>query len=162
MKQNVLFYQRKIAWTFPEKPDHLSLEILSLSRKKKNWQGMVFWIGFSQMEVSSISLSLPADVINPNVWRRAAAATAAVSASQGRGCSVLPGSGEAAVRQSASGLQRLPRHHEGVQVTDVGGWRHGASLHDLLPAVSIYKVSLNGNYFNLLIGFLSWLELIQA
>ena len=39
--------------------------------------------------------------------------------SSGRGCPVLPGSGQAPVWQHALRLQRFPGHHEGVQVADV-------------------------------------------
>ena len=48
-----------------------------------------------------------------------AGTAAAVSAAQGGGRAVLPGPGQAAVRQPTPGLQRLSRHHEGVQVTNV-------------------------------------------
>ena len=49
----------------------------------------------------------------------AAAAAAAVPATQGGRCLVIPRQSQAAVLQSAGGLQQVPRHHEGVQVTDV-------------------------------------------
>ena len=47
------------------------------------------------------------------------AAAAAVPATQGGRCLVIPRQSQAAVLQSAGGLQQVRRHHEGVQVTDV-------------------------------------------
>lgn len=44
---------------------------------------------------------------------------AAVSEVKGRGRAVLSGPGQATVREPATGLQRLPGHHEGVQVSNV-------------------------------------------
>lgn len=42
------------------------------------------------------------------------AAAAAVSASQGRRCVVIPGQSEATVQQSAGSVQQISRHNERV------------------------------------------------